>query len=95
MFVQIVSIFPKVSRDYTDRMGQRQVFTSIGMIIDCGHGTIYVEAVQEVAAEIEKLELHPKDCAMVQLAMVARSYKTSQGEERYSNEFTIKRFVQV
>lgn len=95
MFVQIIQVFPKVSRSYTDRMGASQVFNSIGMIIDCGHGTIYVEAVQEVAAEIEKLQLKPKDCGMVQLGVVARSYKTSQGEVRYSNEFTIKRFVMV
>lgn len=95
MFVQIVSVFPKVSRNYTDRMGASQVFNSIGMIIDCGHGTIYVEAVQEVAAEVENLQLKPKDCAMVQLGMIARSYKTSQGEVRYSNEFTIKRIVIV
>lgn len=86
---------PVISRNYTDRMGANQEFRSMGLIVDTGNGTMFVEAVQELCAELEKLQLKSGDCALIQVASVARDYKTSSGETRYSNEFTIKRFVLV
>lgn len=95
MFVKIVQVMPVVSRNYTDRMGANQEFRSMGLIVDSGNGTMYVEAVQELCAELEKLQLKSGDCSLIQVASVAREYKTSSGDTRYSNEFTIKRFVLV
>lgn len=95
MFVSIIQVFPLQSRDYTDRMGAAQKFYSKGLLVNCSDGTIYLEAVQEVAQEIEKMELKPKDCALVQIGCVARMYKDSKGQDRLSNELTIKRLVIV
>lgn len=93
MFVKIVQVFPITSRAYTDRLGNNQVFYSKGMIIDGGEGTMYVEAVQEQAQELEKAGIKQGECAFVQLGYVARPYKAQNGDERYSNEITIKRFI--
>ncbi len=93
MFVKIVQVFPINSRTYTDRLGNNQVFYSKGMIIDGGEGTMYVEAVQEQAQELEKAGIKQGECAFVQLGYVARPYKAQNGDERYSNEITIKRFI--
>lgn len=95
MFVQIIQVFPLISRDYTDRQGNRQQFLSKGLLVETGHGTLFVEGVQEIATQIEKLQLKEKDCCLLQIGSVARSYKTSSGEERYSNEVTIKRITIV
>lgn len=95
MFVKIVQVLPVISRNYTDRMGANQEFRSMGLIVDSGNGTMFVEAVQELCAELEKLQLKSGDCALIQVASVARDYKASSGDTRYSNEFTIKRFVLV
>lgn len=93
MLVKLVKVFPLVSRQYTDRQGQTQVFKSKGFIINAGDGNIYAEAIQETATAIE--EILPKDgeCAFVQLAYAARTYKTAQGEERISNEVTIRQLI--
>lgn len=95
MFVQIAKVLPLVSRDYTDRQGNNQKFYSKGFIFSTSEGSLYVEAVQEQAQELEKLGIKEKDCAMVQVGSVARSYKDSSNNERFSNEVTIKRFVLV
>lgn len=95
MFITIVKVFPLSVHEYTDRMGKPQKFAAKGLIVDNGNGTLYVEAIQETAQDIEKLQLKEKDCAVISLRSIAREYETKNGEKRYSNELTIQHFVQV
>lgn len=95
MVTKIINVFPLASRQYTDRQGVTQVFKSKGFVLHNGDGTIYAEAVQEVADQLEQLDIKAGDCAFVQLASVARTYKTQKGEERYSTEFTIRQMVMI
>lgn len=95
MVTKIIKVFQMSTRQYTDRQGVAQVFKSKGFILHNGDGTIYAEAVQEQADQLQQLDIHEGDCAFVQLASVAREYKTQQGETRYSNEFTIRQMVMI
>lgn len=95
MLVKILSILPMVERQYTDRQdGQVKVFKVKGYIVHNGEGTLYVEAVQEMAELMEKTPIQPNDCAFMSLTSVARKYQ-SNGTERYSNEFQVKSFFMI
>ena len=95
MVTKIIKVFPMTSRQYTDRQGNSATFKTKGFILHNGSGTIYAEAVQENAENLDTLDIHENDCAFVQLASVARTYKDSKGNERYSNEFTITQMVMI
>lgn len=95
MIAKVIKVFPIVHRDYTDRMGAKQVFHSKGFLLVIGEGTIYVEAVQETATALEAFKVKEGSVAFVQLVFCAREYKTAQGETRLSNEVTLKQFVPV
>lgn len=95
MVTKIIKVFQLSTRQYTDRQGVAQVFKAKGFILHNGDGTIYAEAVQEQADQLQQLDIHEGDCAFVQLASVAREYKTQQGETRYANEFTIRQMVMI
>lgn len=95
MVAKIQKVFQLASRQYTDRQGQTQVFKSKGFILRTGDGNIYAEAVQEQAEQLNSLDIKEGDCAFVQLSSVARSYKTSNNEERWSNEFTIRQMEMI
>lgn len=95
MVVKIVKVYPMLSRQYTDRQGQTQVFKSKGFIINGGDGNIYAEAIQEQATDLDSKDIHEGDCAFVQLGFVARPYKDSKGEERVSNEVTIRQMMMI
>lgn len=89
MVAKIISILPLVCREYQDRDGRPQVFKSKGFIFDDGRNTIYAEALQELAQFFEEHPLSPNDSVIVHTVCRARSFKDSQGNERYSNEVTI------
>lgn len=93
MIAKVIKVFPIVHRDYTDRMGAKQVFHSKGFLINAGEGTIYVEAIQETATALEDFGVQVGSVAFVQLVFNAREYKTAQGEIKLSNEVTLKQYI--
>ena len=95
MVAKVIKVFPLASRKYTDRMGQEQTFKSKGFIINAGDGAIFAEAVQETATALEELNIQEGEAVFVQLSFVAREYKDSQGNSRYSNEVTIRQMLVV
>lgn len=95
MLVKFISIQPMSEREYTDRLGNKQVFKSKGFTMQTSDGTIYAEAVQELAESLNKLDIKSGDCAMIQLSSVAREYTTQSGEKRVSNEFTLRQLFMI
>lgn len=95
MLVKFTSIYPLSEREYTDRMGNKQVFKSKGFMMQTSYGTLYAEAVQELAESLNKLDIKVGDCAMIQLSSVAREYTTQSGEKRVSNEFTLRQVFMI
>ena len=95
MLVKFTSIYPLTEREYTDRMGNKQVFKSKGFMMQTSDGTLYAEAVQELAESLNKLDIKVGDCAMIQLSSVAREYTTQSGEKRVSNEFTLRQVFMI
>ena len=95
MVAKVIKVFPLASRKYTDRMGTEQVFKSKGFIIYAGEGNIYAEAVQETATALEGLNIQEGEPVFVQLSYVAREYKDSNGNSRYSNEVTIRQMLVI
>lgn len=95
MLVKFTSIYPLSEREYTDRMGNKQVFKSKGFMMQTSDGTLYAEAVQELAESLNKLDIKVGDCAMIQLSSVAREYTTQSGEKRVSNEFTLRQVFMI
>lgn len=95
MLVKFTSIYPLSEREYTDRLGNKQVFKSKGFMMQTSDGTLYAEAVQELAESLNKLDIKNGDCALIQLSSVAREYTTQSGEKRVSNEFTLRQVFMI
>lgn len=95
MLVKFTSIYPLSEREYTDRLGNKQVFKSKGFMMQTSDGTLFAEAVQELAESLNKLDIKVGDCAMIQLSSVAREYTTQSGEKRVSNEFTLRQVFMI
>ena len=95
MLVQIIKVWALEAHEYTDRLGQKQVFNSKGFTMRMGEGTFYAEAIGDNAKELDKLDFHPQDTAFVQVSLRAREYKSQNGTERVSNEVTIQQMYMV
>ena len=95
MLVQIIKVWALEAREYTDRLGQKQVFNSKGFTMRMGEGTFYAEAIGDTARELDKLDIHPQDTAFVQVSLRAREYKAQSGIERVANEVTIQQIWMV
>lgn len=95
MVVKIVSVMPMAQRAYTDRQGRPDVFKTKGFILLHSTGEFYVEAVQKDAEALEAMDIKSGDIAFVSFRVVCRSYKTAQGDTRYSNEITLSNMVLV
>lgn len=95
MVVQIIKVWALEAREYTDRLGQKQIFNSKGFTMRMGEGTFYAEAIGDNAKEIDKLDIHPLDTAFVQVSLRAREYKAQSGVERVANEVTIQQMYMV
>ena len=95
MLVQIIKVWALEAREYTDRLGQKQVFNSKGFTMRMGEGTFYAEAIGDNAKELEKLDIHVQDTAFVQVSLRAREYKAQSGVERVANEVTIQQMWMV
>ena len=95
MVVKIVSVMPMAQRAYTDRQGRADVFKTKGFILLHSTGEFYVEAVQKDAEALDAMDIKNGDIAFVSFRVVCRSYKTTQGDTRYSNEITLSNMVLV
>lgn len=95
MVVKIVSVMPMAQRAYTDRQGRADVFKTKGFILQHSSGEFYVEAVQKDAETLEAMDIKNGDCAFVSFRVVCRSYKTAQGDTRYSNEITLNTMILI
>lgn len=95
MLVQIIKVWALEAREYTDRLGQKQIFNSKGFTMRMGEGTFYAEAIGDNAKELDKLDIHPKDTAFVQVSLRAREYKAQSGVERVANEVTIQQMYMI
>lgn len=95
MLVQIIKVWALEAHEYTDRLGQKQIFNSKGFTMRMGEGTFYAEAIGDNAKELDKLDIHPLDTAFVQVSMRAREYKAQSGSERVANEVTIQQMYMV
>lgn len=95
MLVQIIKVWALEAREYTDRLGQKQIFNSKGFTMRMGEGTFYAEAIGDNAKELDKLDIHPLDTAFVQVSLRAREYKAQSGVERVANEVTIQQMYMV
>ena len=95
MLVKFIAVQPMSEREYTDRLGNKQVFKSKGFTMQTSDGTVYAEAVQELAESLSRIDIKAGDCALVQMSSVAREYTTQSGEKRVSNEFTIRQMTML
>ena len=95
MLVQIIKVWALEAREYTDRLGQKQIFNSKGFTMRMGEGTFYAEAIGDNAKELDKLDINPQDTAFVQVSLRAREYKAQSGVERVANEVTIQQMWMV
>lgn len=95
MLVQIIKVWALEAREYTDRLGQKQIFNSKGFTMRMGEGTFYAEAIGDTAKELDKLDIHPQDTAFVQVSLRAREYKAQSGVERVANEVTIQQMWMI
>lgn len=95
MLVQIIKVWALEAREYTDRLGQKQIFNSKGFTMRMGEGTFYAEAIGDTAKELDKLDIHPQDTAFIQVSLRAREYKAQSGVERVANEVTIQQMWMI
>lgn len=95
MVVKIVSVLPMAQRAYTDRQGRADVFKTKGFVLMHSTGEFYVEAIQKDAEALDAMDIKSGDIAFVSFRVACRSYKTAQGETRYSNEITLSNMVLV
>lgn len=87
--LRIEKILPLRDRNYTDRNGQPQVFTSQGFLLGDGVNRYYMETTGNYAKAVQGLKLKEGATVTVQFVADARQWTTQQGEERYENTFTI------
>lgn len=90
MVTTLVQALPLVSREYTDRQGQSQIFKSKGFIFDDGQSTIYAEAVQEWAQRYEDYPIENGSTVIIYPVCRCRSWEDNNKVTHYSNEFTIQ-----
>lgn len=95
MVVRINEVRPIEAHEYTDRLGQKQVFKSKGFILQISEGSIYTEAYGELAEVLEKLEIKEGDCALVQLSCNARPYTTKDNVTRVTNDVLITKMTML
>ena len=95
MLVQIIKVWALEAREYTDRLGQKQIFKSKGFTMRMGEGTFYAEVIGDNAEALDRLDIHPQDTAFIQMSLKAREYKTQSGVERVANEVTIQQMYMV
>lgn len=89
MVAKIISVFPLIVREYTDREGRTQTFKSKGYIFNDGKSEFYAEAVQEWAEHNEHQDYKILSSVAIHPTIRCRKFNDKEGKERYSNEITI------
>lgn len=87
--MMIDKVFPMVERPYTDATGQQRVFVSKGFLMWDGIDHLYAEMQGDMARAYQNAQFDLSAWHAVQTQCIARTYKDSQGNERYSNEIRI------
>lgn len=89
MVAKVIVVYPLVEREYTNREGKKAIFKSKGLGIHNGRSSIYAEALQEEADEVERMNLQVGEMVSVHLRCNVRSYTDSKGDNRVTNDITI------
>lgn len=71
--------------------GAMESFKTLPLILNDGINTIYVEALQERAQQILDMNLKEGEVVNVQLSFNARSYKASNGDEKWSTDIIVQK----
>lgn len=95
MVAKVIIVYPLVEREYTNREGKKAIFKSKGLGIHNGRSSIYAEALQEEADEMERLNLQVGEIVSVHLRCNVRSYTDSQGNSRVTNDITITNLMRL
>lgn len=93
MTAKILMVYPLVSREYTDRENQQKVFKSKAIIIHNGKSSIYAEAIQDMADQVESQNVKIGDMVNIYLTCRAREYTDAKGSKRVANEVTINNLI--
>lgn len=91
---QIVSIIEQkahVSRKYTDKNGNAQVFDSMGFILSNGIDTFYAEMTGDMARSAQPYDKNLSH--MMQGNMRVNKYTDKEGVERYETKIYITKLV--
>lgn len=89
MVAKVLVVYPLVEREYTNRENKKCIFKSKGFGLHTGKSSIYAEALQEQAEELEKMNLQCGEMVSVYLQCRVREYTDSQGNKRVANDITI------
>lgn len=89
MVAKVIIVYPLCEREYTNREGKKAIFKSKGLGIHNGRSSIYAEALQEEADEVERMNLQVGEMVSVHLRCNVRSYTDSNGANRVTNDITI------
>lgn len=85
---------PLATREYQDRnTGAQATFRTVGLILRSGFDSYYVEAIQELADNLQQYPLDPKSYYKAELQAVARSFTDAKGLTRWTSEFRLMRIV--
>ena len=91
--VIIKKVFPMQERTYNDHNGQQQIFASRGFILSDGIDTFYAEMVGDTARANAQTVFPTDQLVAAQCTIVQRTWKDSQGVERYSNDIRINKLA--
>lgn len=86
---KVLIVYPLVSREYTDRENNQRIFKSKGIILHDGQSSIYGEAIQDMAEQIDQMNLQVGEMVSVHLLCKAREYTDNNGTRRVTNEITL------
>lgn len=84
----IQQILPVNEREYVDRLGQKNIFVSRGLIVTDGVDSIYAELIGDNA---RRTDIAEGVTAMMQMVCTARKWEDKNHNARYSNEITINK----
>lgn len=89
MVAKVIVVYPLIEREYTNREGKKAIFKSKGLGIHNGRSSIYAEALQEEAEEVERMNLEVGEMVSIHLRCNVRGYTDSQNNNRVTNDITI------
>ncbi len=91
LICRILKQHPLQSRQYTDRQGQPQVFTAMGLNLASGPDTFYAELTGEQATRCG--QLNSDYYYKADLSARAETWQDSQGQERNGTRLYVNRIT--